>query len=303
MRGKSTGKIRRSPGSGPSRQEAFTRLDQTQLYLLQREKLASLGQMAAGVAHEINNPVGYVYSNLTTLAEYVQVFKELVAECDRLAELLKDEPALRPELRESLARINRIRERENLGFILSDIDSLLSDSLGGAERVRDIVLNLRNFARTDESELKDWDINQGIEDTLKIVWNELKYKAKVIKKLSPLPLVRCYPGQLNQVFLNLLLNAVQAIRERGEITLETHTENDQIVVRVSDTGEGIPAERIERIFDPFFSTKPKGKGTGLGLSISFTIVEKHNGKIEVESEPGRGSTFTVRLPVEGIANE
>ena len=303
MGGRSTGKTRRDSSSRPSLQEAFDKLDQTQLYLLQREKLASLGQMAAGVAHEINNPVGYVYSNLTTLAEYVQVFKQLVAECNRLADLLKEEKDLRPELRESLARIDQVREREDLGFILGDIDSLLSDSLEGVERVRDIVLNLRSFARTDETELRDWDINQGLEDTLKIVWNEIKYKAKVTKKLSPLPLVRCYPGQLNQVFLNLLLNAVQAIHRRGEITLETLTENDQIVVRISDTGEGIPAERIDRIFDPFYTTKPKGKGTGLGLSISFSIVEKHNGKIEVESEPGRGSTFTVRLPVEGTVSE
>jgi signal transduction histidine kinase len=152
----------------------------------------------------------------------------------------------------------------------------------------------------DESQAKEADINEGIEATLKIVWNELKYKCAVNKSLKPLPRIRCYLGQLNQVFMNLLVNAAQAIPEKGEINIETETINGHIVIRISDTGSGIPPEIIPKLFDPFFTTKPAGKGTGLGLAISSGIIQKHNGTIDVESTIGKGTTFTIRLPLHGV---
>ncbi len=165
------------------------------------------------------------------------------------------------------------------------------------------IEGLRSFARLDEAEVKESDVNESIESTLRVVWNELKYKCEVHKDLGTLPLIRCHPGQLNQVFMNLFVNAAQAIPEKGEITVETQATETEILVRVSDSGSGIPPEALSKLFDPFYTTKPVGQGTGLGLSISHGIVQKHNGTIEVESEMGKGTTFTVRLPIEGIVHE
>jgi two-component system NtrC family sensor kinase len=169
--------------------------------------------------------------------------------------------------------------------------------------VAEIVQSLKSFARIDEAQLKEACINEGLEATLKVVWNELKYKCQVHKNLGVVPPIRCYPGQLNQVFMNLLINAAQAIPVKGDITIETKTDGDHVVVRVSDTGGGIPPEIINRIFDPFFTSKEVGKGTGLGLSVSHGIVEKHGGTIAVESKVGTGTTFTIRLPIEGPPHE
>ena len=271
------------------------RSNQTQL--VHSEKMASLGQLAAGIAHEINNPIGFIRSNIATLTEYVATFKNLFGAYDRLAAAIRESDA--EAAQEAFEEVERLRDKEDLGFILGDVDLLLSESLAGAERVKEIVQNLKSFARIDEAEIKEADVNEGLRATVRMLWNELKYKCTVNEQLRPVPPIRCFPSQLNQVFMNLLSNAGQAIDEQGEITIETGVDGDEIVVRVSDTGCGIPAENLPRLFNPFFTTKPVGKGTGRGLAISYGIIKKHRGRIDVESEVGRGTTFTVRLPVAG----
>jgi len=283
------------------RKQAEKALQESQKQLMQSEKMACIGQLAAGVAHEINNPVGFVMSNMGTLVGYVAAFKEVIAEYEKLAAAVSNEDgdAHSP----ILTRIEEIRTRQELPYIMEDVDKLLAESADGAERIRDIIQNLRSFARTDEGQLKEVDINQGIEATLKIVWNELKYKCNVHKKLGDIPRVQCYPGRLNQVFMNVLVNAAQAIEERGDITIETEALDSSVVIRIADTGRGIRPEHLSRIFDPFFTTKGIGKGTGLGLSISHGIIESHNGTIHVQSQLGKGTTFTIRLPIKAANDE
>ena len=276
-------------------------LQDNQAQLVQSVKMASLGQLAAGVAHEINNPVGFVTSNLGTLTGYVTTFKQILSEYEALASAVQD--GNRIDKNPILARIDDLREKEDLPFILEDIDNLLKESSDGTQRVKEIVQNLKRFARLDDAELKDSDINEGIESTLKIVWNELKYKCTVHKDLGQIPRIPCYLGQLNQVFMNLLVNAAQAIQDEGDITIKTEANDTHVIVQISDTGEGIPPEKIPNIMNPFFTTKAVRKGTGLGLSISYGIVQKHDGTIDVESEVGKGTTFTVRLPIKGPQDE
>jgi len=270
---------------------AHQKLQQAQNQLLQSEKMASIGLLAAGVAHEINNPIGYVNSNLGTLNKYLA---NLLAVLDRYeaaeAALGADSPLVE-ELRQ-------FKKKVYLERIRKDIHLVIAESQQGLERVKKIVLDLKNFSRTESEE--KWtlaDVHQCLESTLNVVWNELKYKCEVVKEYAALPDIQCLPSQLNQVFMNLLVNAAQAIEVRGKVTIRTGQEGDRIWVEVSDTGNGIPAENIPRLFDPFFTTKPVGKGTGLGLSVSYSIVEKHHGRIEVHSEAGKGSTFRVWLPV------
>ena len=269
--------------------------------IVQSEKMASIGQLAAGVAHEINNPVGFIMSNLGTLQEYVGSLKKILAQYEALAKAV--EPVAGDEAADSLDKIETLIQEEDLDYILEDVDELLKESLEGTERVKEIVQSLKNFARAEEIELKEADINEGIEATLKVVWNELKYKAEVHKRLGKIPRVLCYPGQLNQVFMNLLVNAVQSIPEKGEITIETKVVGSDAIVRISDTGVGIPERDLHRIFDPFFTTKEVGRGTGLGLSISHSIVQKHNGSIHVDSKVGQGTTFTIRLPIREMKHD
>lgn len=273
-------------------------LKEHQHQLAQSDKLASIGQLAAGVAHEINNPVGYVMSNLGTLQEYLAAIKAVLAEGRQLAEAVLTGDSEGQQDRAQ--RLQKIVATEDLGFVLEDIEQLVAESLEGTNRVRDIVSNLKSFARVDEACCKDVDLNEALESTLKVVWNELKYKCKVDKNFGKLPYLRCYPGELNQVFVNLLLNAAQAIDEEGVISIVTEAIDDEIVIQITDDGCGIPAEAMDRIFDPFFTSKELGMGTGLGLSISHGIVKKHHGSIEVMSEVGKGTTFVVRLPREGI---
>lgn len=271
---------------------------QMETQLVQSEKMASLGVMAAGVAHEINNPIGFVSSNLRTLADYFATFTGLLDNYEHLATAaLQGNLAAVQALH---AQIVERRQREDVEYIRGDVSNLLSESSDGLQRVKEIVQNLRSFARLDEAEIKEADVNECLETTLKVVWNELKYKAAVVKELSPLPLLRCHPGQLNQVFVNLLVNAGQAIAEHGTITLRSFATAEHIVVQIADTGSGIAPENLSRLFTPFFTTKGVGKGTGLGLSISYGIVQKHNGTIEVESTVGVGTQFTIRLPLEGV---
>lgn len=262
--------------------------------LVQSQKMESIGHLAAGVAHEINNPIGFVQSNLHTLSDYVQGFKAALNIYRALQPQIQTLAGEHPEI---LADLKILEAQGNLSFICEDVDDLLAESTEGVRRVSDIVKGLRNFARPGESAFQEVNINECIESTLKISANELKYKCTIEKQFGELPLLKCYPSQLNQVFLNILVNAAQAISEKGIIEIKTAFENDRIMVKISDTGEGISPENLPAVFNPFFTTKPVGQGTGLGLSISYDIIQKHQGSIEVESELGKGATFTISLPV------
>ena len=275
------------------------KIKETQAQLMQQEKMASIGQLAAGIAHEINNPTGFVSSNLNSLSGYQQDIKDLVGHYRSLTEDLK-ELAGKGELPSSIAnqldRISAIEKDAGIDFILDDISDLIRESWDGVDRIKNIVVDLKDFAHPSESKMQSADINKGIESTLNVVWNELKYKATVTKDLNPLPLVSCYPQQLNQVFMNILINAAQAIEDSGQITISTWAQNGFVTVRISDNGIGIPEENISRIFDPFFTTKEVGKGTGLGMNVAYNIIKKHKGRIDVESVLGKGTTFTVKIP-------
>ncbi|MEO6281569.1 ATP-binding protein [Roseateles sp.] len=266
-----------------------SRLEEAQNQLLQSEKMASIGQLAAGVAHEINNPIGFVSSNLSSLRGYVEPVFSLLA-------MLKRQPAdaLPAEVQGELARLNKTID---LDFVQEDLPQLLSESEDGLSRVKKIVQDLKDFSRVDHADWQDADLNAGLDSTLNVVMNEVKYKAEVRKDYAVLPPVRCIAAQLNQVFMNLIVNAAHAIPERGTITLATRVEGDWVCVEVGDTGCGMSEEVKRRIFEPFYTTKPVGQGTGLGLSLSFSIVQKHGGRIEVESEIGVGTRFKVWIPV------
>ncbi|GFO69996.1 hypothetical protein GMLC_35750 [Geomonas limicola] len=272
--------------------QAFQELKATHSQLLQQEKMASIGQLAAGVAHEINNPMGFISSNLGTMEKYLQRLAGFLGQqSDAVAQCAPE------ALREELARARRSFK---VDYILSDAASLLSESQEGADRVRRIVQNLKSFSRVDDTQATYVDLNECLESTISIAWNELKYKTTLNRDYGTLPQVKCLPQQLNQVFLNILVNAAHAIEKQGGVTVTTRAEGERVSVAIADTGCGIPEEIRGRIFEPFFTTKEVGKGTGLGLSISYDIIKKHGGSIEVESEPGKGTTFTVWLPVEGV---
>lgn len=258
--------------------------------LLQAEKMASIGQLASGVAHEINNPVGYVYSNLSTLDRYLANIFELL-DAYRVAEGSIADEGMRNDLESA-------KRTADIEFIRADVLALLSESREGLTRVTKIVQDLKNFSRSAGDE--NWqraDLHQGIDTTLNIVWNDVKYKADVHKQYGELPQVQCRPSQLNQVFMNMLLNAAQAIQGRGTISIRTGVEGDDAWVEIADTGNGIKPEHLSRIFDPFFTTKAVGEGTGLGLSVSYGIVKEHGGRIDVQSEVGRGTVFRVWIPI------
>jgi signal transduction histidine kinase len=264
---------------------------QLESQLVQSEKLASLGQLAAGVAHEINNPIGFISSNLGTLDGY---FKQLQEMLDAYREA---ENAIGSS--EVIDRLGQLRERVELDFLREDIPLLIKESKDGIGRVGRIVKDLKDFSRVDSNQEWQWaNLQQGIESTLNIVANELKYKADVVKEFQKLPDIECLPSQINQVIMNLIVNASQAMGpERGTITLRTGLEGETVSIEVADTGIGIEPDNLQKIFDPFYTTKPVGQGTGLGLSLSYGIVKKHQGDISVRSEVGVGSTFRVELPV------
>ena len=270
-----------------ARQQA--ELVRLQAQIVQTEKMASLGQLAAGVAHELNNPAGFIYSNIDLLKEYTQQLKDCQAAFDSVT--------LPAQL---TAQIAEIKKRFGYEEVLAELASILSDCCVGAERIRDIVQNLRLFTRLDEGEIKRVDLNEGIESTVRLLSRFYKSgRIDLRRDYGELPQINCYAAQLNQVWMNLLVNAAQAIGEaEGDVLITTWSSESNVLVRVSDTGAGIAPEQLKKIFDPFFTTKPIGEGTGLGLSISHGIVEQHGGRIEVESTPGEGTTFTVCLPVD-----
>ena len=275
-------------------QTLIQRLEEAHNQLLQSEKMASIGQLAAGVAHEINNPIGYVNSNLGSLQKYVEALLRLIAAYEKYEADLSQEHA------ESL---QMLKNEIDLAYLREDINELMTESLGGLQRVKRIVQDLKDFSHVSDSEIQWANVESGLESTLNVVWNELKYKAEVIKDYGNIPEIECIPSQLNQVFMNLLVNAAQAIPERGEITVRTRRVDDRVCIEISDTGTGIPQELMNRIFDPFFTTKPVGTGTGLGLSIAHGIIRKHKGRIDVRSEPGKGTSFQVYLPIRQSGDE
>ncbi|MCG7200066.1 ATP-binding protein [Marinobacter pelagius] len=273
-----------SNASAPqSEQELLNaRLEQANQQLLQSEKLAAIGQLAAGVAHEINNPVGYVYSNLQTLDNYLNDLFRLTEAVDN-ARCIED--------------LRQIKQNIDYDFLKDDLRDLLAESREGIERVKTIIAAMKDFSHIEEEEFKPADLHRGIETTLNVVNNELKYKAEVVREFGDLPEVECIISQINQVIMNLLVNAAHAIETFGRITIRTRQKGSTVVVEVQDTGRGISPEHRHRIFEPFFTTKPVGKGTGLGLSLSFNIIEKHQGTLDVESAPGEGTCFRITLPI------
>lgn len=273
-------------------------LKKSHAQLLQSEKMASIGQLAAGVAHEINNPTGFVSSNLMTLSEYQNDIEKVVREYRNLVKNMKNIRTVEhcpSSISEQIKRIADLEAEVDIDFILNDVPDLIKESREGTERIKKIVIALKDFAHPGEDKLKLADINKGIDSTLNVVWNELKYKSTVIKDYGDIPLVRCYPHQLNQVFMNLLVNAAQAIEKEGEIRILTRAFDGYVEIKISDTGQGIPDEDLSKIFDPFFTTKEVGKGTGLGLNMVYNIIQRHKATIDVESEVGKGTTFSMRL--------
>ena len=271
-------------------------LKAAQAQLLQTEKLSSLGQMAAGVAHEINNPIGFVNSNLVTLGDYLNSIMDLIDEYEGMVKAIKrkDFDSFNKRFRE----IGKLKEKIKFDFIKEDIEKLVRESRNGAYRVFKIVRDLREFSRADDAERKFVDIHKNLDSTLRIVWNELKCKVEVVKDYGDIPEIECLPAQLNQAFLNLFLNAAQAIEKNGTMKIRTYAKGDKVFIEISDTGCGIPEENMGKIFDPFFTTKEPGEGTGLGLFIVYSIIKKHNGAIRVKSRVGKGTTFIVEVPTE-----
>ena len=259
--------------------------------LLQSEKMASIGQLAAGVAHEINNPIGYVYGNLGSLGLYVEKMLKVVEVYERAESSLTHQPLLDD--------IRSTKQAADWEFLKEDVRDLIRETGEGIVRVKQIVQDLKEFSHVDQAEWLFVDLYKGIDSTLNIVHSEIKYNAEVVKEYADIPPVECMASQLNQVFMNMLVNASHAIGEggRGKITIRTGVQDEMVWVEISDSGKGIAPENLSRIFDPFFTTKPVGKGTGLGLSLSYGIIQKHHGHIEVNSEVGKGTAFKVWLPV------
>ena len=270
-------------------------LDEVQKQLLQSEKMAALGQLAAGVAHEINNPIGFVNANLGALKGYV---KDMV----RMIEAYEASRSASGRNAEVDARLHELKQELELDFLCDDAPALIDESLKGLERVCRIVQDLKSFSRADSKATPDWvpaQIHECLESTINIAHNEIKYKASVVTEFGDLPEVECIPSQLNQVFLNLLVNAAQSISgpKKGEIAVRTGCRGQNVWIEVSDTGCGISTDNMKKIFDPFFTTKPVGQGTGLGLSLSYGIIQRHNGTIHVASKLGKGTTFRISLPI------
>lgn len=273
----------------PEQQQAKLEQKITELtnQLIHSEKLASIGQLAAGVAHEINNPIGYVASNMKMLTGYSQ---SLIAMIDEITAVMPEEQKA------------QLFDKYDFEFLKQDVPLLAHESEEGLDRVIEIIRDLRDFSHIEEVEFVTADLHQGILSTLNIVSKELKYKAEVTKDFADLPFIECMPSQINQVVMNLLVNAAHAVEQQGQICISTGRNDNWVWFSVRDNGTGIDKGVQEFIFDPFFTTKPKGQGTGLGLALSRSIVDKHNGRIELDSESGTGSCFKVWLPIHQMKN-
>lgn len=276
--------------------ELIRKLEEAHNQLLQAEKMASIGQLAAGVAHEINNPIGFVSSNLETLQHYCQT---LIQALDFAGQLLAKHPAA-----ELTADYQQYNTEHNLDFLLQDMSELIAESLEGTGRVMSIVKSLREFSHVDSTQWKETNLIDGMESTLRIINNELKYKATIHKDYQQqMPLVYCQSMQINQVFMNLLLNAAQAMKQPGDIYIRISAEGEFARVSILDTGSGVAPQHLTKVFDPFFTTKPVGAGTGLGLSLSYSIIQKHQGKLSVNSPAGQGAEFVIQLPLSATPTE
>lgn len=271
------------------KKEMERQLKESQARIIQQEKMASIGQLAAGVAHEINNPIGYISSNINTLLKYVDKLAQFIESQTQAIETCADDA--------TRASIEELRRQIKLDYVIKDLRALIAESLEGAERVSKIVQDLKSFSRSEADEAVRCNLNECIRSTINVVRNEIKYVAELDLQLGDIPPVLCRPQQISQVVMNLLVNAAHSISANGVISVSTSKADDAVEISVSDTGCGIPPENLEKIFEPFFTTKEAGKGTGLGLAISCDIVRKHGGELLVRSEVGRGTTFTVRLPV------
>lgn len=279
-------------------QDALEYTKKMQNQLVQSEKMASLGALISGIAHEINNPLAFVASNLNRFDEY---FSDLFILLDKWKSF---EPALQKS-KQCLAKLDEIDALEktmDYEFMVSDCKELMKHNFEGIDRIKKIVMQLRGFAHISDDHAIDVDINKAIDETLTIVWNEIKYKSTVKKIYGDIPHVQCHSGEIKQIFVNLLVNAAHAIETKGEIKIGTFNDVDNVIIKISDTGKGMSDEIKRKIFDPFFTTKAVGEGTGLGLWICMSLIQKHNGKLEVESQEGIGTTFTITLPIEFKAN-
>jgi two-component system NtrC family sensor kinase len=261
-------------------------LTNTQTTLVHSAKMASLGQLVAGVAHELNNPIGFIYSNMSPLRDYVEKLQ-------RVLKTAETDPK----------NLEKVKKEVEFDYVMDDLPKLISSCEDGARRTRDIVVGLRNFSRLDEASLKRVDIHEGISNTLSLLSSELKNRITIHKDFGKISEVRCFVSQLNQVFMNIISNASQAISKRGEILIKTWQEGSQVFISIKDSGPGIAKSDLDKIFDPFFTTKPVGSGTGLGLSITYGIIQKHDGVITVKSEKGNGTEFLIALPVDGPSDE
>lgn len=284
-------------------ESSMMQIEETKEQLFQQEKLATIGQMAAGIAHEINNPLGYISSNIETAYTYFNKLEYLLNSCEQLFSNLSS--LSDNELDNKLIQISELKNKINLDFILSDVKELFEDIEDGLKKISEIVNNLKTFSRLDPSlEFKIYDLNKGIKNSLIIARNEIKYYARVVESLGNIPVIMANGNRINEVLLNIILNSCYAIKnknsnEKGIIKITTYVENEYVVCEIEDNGTGIKKENINKIFDPFFTTKPVGSGTGLGLSIAYDIItNKHNGKIYAESIPEIGTRITFKLPIQ-----
>jgi signal transduction histidine kinase len=275
---------------------AYHELKASQAQLIQSEKMASLGQMVAGVAHEINTPLGYVRNNVELVGEFTSQTARLLHAYRELSRALLSPDSDAAQVTAALASIETLETLIDPELLQADQSTLLTDTLYGLNQISELVSGLKDFSRLDQAPTDNVSLNDCVESALLIARNSLKNKVEVIRQLGDLPPVRCAPSQINQVLLNLLTNAAQAIADRGRILIRTWADEGNVCISVQDTGKGMPPEVVKKIFDPFFTTKPVGEGTGLGLSIAYKIVEQHGGRIRVASQPGRGTRFVVELP-------